>query len=117
MANKGHNVGDLNKLIRESANLMSEIKDERVALNERAGEIRQRLTDAGVQTKAFDFACKVYEMEQEVRDEYLDSLRINFDALDVGAQSDMFKAVADEVDAIDEQVHIDRGAVTTVLTR
>ena len=90
MANEGHNVGDLNKLIRECANEMAEIKGERAALNERAGDIRKQLTDAGVQTKAFDFACKVAGMEQEARDEYLDSLRINFEALGVGAQSEMF---------------------------
>ena len=89
MANEGHNVGDLKKLIRECANEMSEIKSERAELNERAGDIRKRLIEAGVQTKAFDFACKIHDMEEEARAAYLDSLRINFDALGVGAQSEM----------------------------
>ena len=94
MANQGHNVNDLKKVIRECAKEMGEIKGERAELNERAGEIRERLRNAGVQTKAFDFACKVREMEQEARDDYLDSLRINFDALGVGAQSEMFQEAA-----------------------
>lgn len=97
MANTGHNVNDLKKVIRECAKAMGEIKSERAEINERAGDIRERLRNAGVQTKAFDFACKVQEMEQEARDDYLDSLRINFDALGAGAQSEMFqeaKAVA-----------------------
>ncbi len=94
MANQGHNVNDLKKVIRECAKEMGEIKGERAELNERAGEIRERLRNAGVQTKAFDFACKVREMEQEARDDYLDSLRINFDALGVGAQTEMFKEAA-----------------------
>ena len=94
MANQGHNVNDLKKVIRECAKEMAEIKSERSDLNERAGDIRKRLTEAGVQTKAFDFACKVQAMEQEARDDYLDSLRINFDALGVGAQSEMFQEAA-----------------------
>jgi len=94
MANQGHDVNDLKKVIRECAKEMAEIKSERSDLNERAGDIRKRLTEAGVQTKAFDFACKVQAMEQEARDDYLDSLRINFDALGVGAQSEMFQEAA-----------------------
>jgi len=94
MANEGHNVGDLKKIICECAQQMGEIKAERAELNERAGDIRTRLRDAGVQNKAFDFACKVAEMEEEARADYLDSLRINFDALGVGAQSEMFMEAA-----------------------
>ena len=95
MANQGHDVADLKKVIRECASEMVEIMGERKELNERAGDIRKRLTEGGVQTKAFDFALKVQQMEQEARDDYLDSLRLNFDALGVGAQSEMFKEAAD----------------------
>lgn len=89
-----HNVGNLHKLIRECASDMVEIKEARKDLNERAGEIRQRLKEAGVQTKAFDFAVRLREMEQEARDDYLDSLRVNFEALSIGQQGEMF-AVAE----------------------
>ena len=94
MANEGHNVGDLNKAIRECAASMNEIKTERKELNERAGDIRKRLTKLGVETKAFDFAVRLQGMEQEARANYLDSLRINFDALGIGAQSEMFQEAA-----------------------
>ena len=94
MANEGHNVADLKKVICECAHEMVEILGERKEINERAGDIRKRLTDAGVQTKAFDFAVKIQQMEQEARDDYLDSLRINFDALGIGAQSEMFQEAA-----------------------
>ena len=87
---KDHNVGDLKKLIKECAGQMKDIKAERQTLNERAGEIRKRLKDAGVQTAAFDFALRVEEMEEEARDSYLDSLRLNFDALAIGAQGSLF---------------------------
>ena len=94
-ATRGHNVADLNQVIRECATKMAQIKTERADLNKRAGDIRERLRDAGVQIQAFDFACRVQAMEQEARNDYLDSLRVNFDALGVGAQSEMFQEHAD----------------------
>jgi uncharacterized protein (UPF0335 family) len=95
----GHNVADLKKLIRECASQMVEIKTERQELNERAGDIRTRLREAGVQTKAFDFAVKLQEMEQEARDEYIDNLRVSFDALGMGAQAELFPAASAEAAA------------------
>lgn len=85
-----HNVANINKVIRECAGEMTQIKKERGGLNERAGDIRERLTKAGVQTAAFDFALRVQDMEQEARDNYLESLRLNFDAMGIGMQGDMF---------------------------
>lgn len=87
-----HNIADLNKLIRAQAREFQEIKKERAELNERAADMRQALRDAGVNTKAFEYACKLVELEAEARHEYLDQLRINFDALGVGQQADMFEA-------------------------
>ncbi len=89
-SNAKHNVANLNKIIKECAVEMSRIKRERGDLNEQAGDIRARLKDAGVQPAAFDFALRVQGMEQEARDNYLESLRLNFDALGIGLQSDMF---------------------------
>lgn len=92
----GHNVADLHKLIRNCASEMSQIKKERAALNERAGDIRDRLKESGVQTKAFEFALRLYEQEPEARAEYLDNLRLNFEALSIGAQSEMFPELKGE---------------------
>ena len=89
-SNAKHNVANLEKVIKECAAEMSKIKTERFGLNERSGEIRKRLREAGVQTAAFEFALKVQDMEQEARDSYLDSLRVNFEALGIGSQGDMF---------------------------
>lgn len=94
--NAKHNIANLNKVIKECAVEMLQIKRERGGLNERAGDIRTRLKDAGVQTAAFDFALRVQDMEQEARDSYLESLHINFDALGIGMQGDMFTPMADE---------------------
>ena len=93
--NAKHNIANLNKVIKECAGEMIQIKRERGGLNERAGDIRTRLKEAGVQTAAFDFALRVQDMEQEARDSYLESLRVNFEALGIGGQGDMFPAAAE----------------------
>lgn len=87
-----HNIADLNKLIRNCANEMRDIKKQRQELNEIAKDIRKRLRDAGVTVAAFDYALRVADMEAEPRQEYVDQLRVNFEALGIGQQSDMFEA-------------------------
>ena len=84
-----HNIANLEVVIKECAAAMLMIKRERGGLNERAGDIRTRLKEAGVQTAAFDFALRVQDMEQEARSSYLESLRVNFDALGIGSQGTM----------------------------
>ena len=86
----GHNVADLAQLIRESAGTVVAIKGERHKLNERMGKVRKRLREAGVETKAFEFAVRVAEMEEEIRTHYVDQLRVNFEALDIGGQGSLF---------------------------
>ena len=89
-ANKDHNVGDLKKLISDCAGEMNDIDDERKGLNERAGEIRKKLKDSGVQIPAFEFARKLHNMDVDARDEYLDSLRINMEGMGLGGQGTLF---------------------------
>ncbi len=95
-SNAKHNIANLSKVIKECATEMMQIMKERGGLNERAGDIRKRLKDAGVQTAAFDFALRVQNMEEEARQSYLESLQINFEALGIGGQSDLFPAAGAE---------------------
>lgn len=94
----GHNIGDVTKIIRECAAAMNDIDNKRAELNEEAGDIRTRLKDAGVQTKAFDYARRLYKMEQEARGSYMDDLRLSMEALGMGEQGDFFQS-ADEAAA------------------
>lgn len=94
--NPQHNVGDLKKMIRECASSMLDIRSERRELNERAGDIRKRLKDAGIQTAAFDYAVRMTEMEQEARDSYLDTLSLAFETLGISEQLDWVKSLADD---------------------
>lgn len=88
--NKNHNVKDLTKLIRDCSREMVDIKSQRQDLNEQAGEIRKRLREAGVETKAFEFAVRVAEMESEAKSNYCDWLKVCFEALGVGQQGSLF---------------------------
>lgn len=89
-ATAGHNSAGLHKVIRECAASMEQIDGQRKALNEEAAEIRERLRDAGIQTKTFDLARRIKSMEAEGRSDYLDSLRTNFAALLPGGQGELF---------------------------
>ena len=91
--NAGHNVAGLKKIIRECAQQMRAIKAQRAELNEEAATIRERLKNAGVQTKAFEYALKVADMEAEAQASYTDSLRLAAEALSIGEQLDWVKAV------------------------
>lgn len=76
-----HNSGDLKLLIQQCAR---EIE-----------AIRKRVDEAGVNKPAFDYACRLYRMEQEARDSYMDSLKICFDSLGIGGQADLFEPMED----------------------
>lgn len=89
-ANKDHNVGDLKKLIAGCTQQMNGIDAERKELNERANDIREKLRNSGIQVAAFDFSRKLDKMETEARDDYLDSLRINMEAMGIGGQGTLF---------------------------
>lgn len=95
-ANEPAKTSNRNALIQECAQDMLEIKRQRAELNEQAADIRERLRDAGVQTRAFDYALRVQQMEQEARDEYMDSLRESFGALGIGGQLNFLDAAESE---------------------
>lgn len=84
-----HNVKARREIINECASQMLGIISERQELNERAGEIRERLKNAGIDNKAFMFALRVQQMGDD-RDTYLDGLRENFKALGIGQQGSLF---------------------------
>ena len=78
------------KIIQESAAGMKAINAERAELNERAGDIRERLRDAGIDVKSFMVALKLEEMESDDRATYLDNLREHMAALSIGEQGSLF---------------------------
>lgn len=93
-----HNAKARTEIIHECAQQMLQIKKERADLNERAGEVRQRLKDANIQTAAFDYALRVAGMEDAARDAYMDSLKECFAGMSIGEQLDFITAMGDDDD-------------------
>lgn len=92
-AGVGHNMSpdERKARIRDLAERMTDIKEERSALNEKAAEIRQSVRDLGLQTDAFNLAMRLFALEEKTEEvAYLDSLREFFSALDIGGQGEMF---------------------------
>jgi uncharacterized protein (UPF0335 family) len=94
-ASPDHNEKEIPALIRKCAREALEIKDQRKELSSQMADIRQRLRDSGVETKAFEFAVKVREMEREAQENYIDWLRISFESLGIGGQSSLFPEAAE----------------------
>jgi ribosome modulation factor len=94
-ATAGHNSKERAKIIQTCAEQMRGIKATRKELNEDAGEIRQRLKDAGIPTEAFDAALRLADMEDiAARDTFLDGLRESAEALGIGESLDWVNFVA-----------------------
>ena len=83
---------NLSALVAECAEEMVDIQEMRRSLNEKAAKIRERLDEAGVKPKAFDYALRLRDMEAEAKAEYMESLQNCFDALDIGAQLNFLDA-------------------------
>jgi hypothetical protein len=89
-APKTHNVDELKKIRRECAAGMREIIEQRKDLNEQAGDIRERLRDNGIDVKSFMAGLRLVDMEDvAARDNYIDGLRLTFEALGQGEMADM----------------------------
>lgn len=91
-----HNAKARTEIIHECAQQMLQIKKERAELNERAGEVRQRLKDANIQTAAFDYALRVAGMEEAARAAYMDSLKECFAGMQIGEQLDFITAMGED---------------------
>jgi hypothetical protein len=87
----GHNLKARAEITNECAAGMRAIKAERQELNERAGDIRQRLKDAGISVEAFNYAQRIAEKDGEDRDAYMDAVHEQFMARGIGHQADLFK--------------------------
>lgn len=85
-----HNMDARKVIIQECASGMREINTERADLNERAGDIRTRLRDAGIDVKSFMVALKLEDMAKDDRETYLDNLREHMAALGIGEQGSLF---------------------------
>ena len=90
MANQGHNVADINKTIRKAAQRIIKLKAEKAEIQAVINEVKSEVKSQGIKLTDFNIALRVYELEGDDRNETLDNLRICFEALGLGHQSEMF---------------------------
>lgn len=94
-----HNVAGLHKLIRAEDAKFTQIEDKRAALNTEAAESRQRLRDAGLQTKVFEHHRRLLKLEEEAQQAWLDDQALIMEALPIGTQLDLLETVGEDLPA------------------
>ena len=92
---KGHNSDKLKGVIVESASQMVVIDEERKGLNRRASDLREILSDDGIDKEAFKEAYAYYKKKRHERDGFDDSSKICHDAVSDPEQKDMFDILKD----------------------
>ena len=75
-------------VIRECATEFDRIAEARKDLSKMASETRKRLGDIGVQSKSFEYALRLRNMEQEARNSYMEDLHTTYKALGIEGQLD-----------------------------
>ena len=91
------NMDAVHRVIDECAAGFRRITAERKELNEQAGDLRERLRDAGIDPKPFMAALRVADFEdQAARNEYMTAYQITYERLATGGQMDWVAAVANQ---------------------
>lgn len=91
----GHNSDTLKKTIVECATLMAGIDSERKELNRRASDVREVLSDYGIDKEAFREAYGYYKKKMHERDGFDDSSKLCHEALSDPEQKDLFDVLKD----------------------
>lgn len=92
---KGHNSDKLKEVIVESAIQMVDIDGERKGLTRRASDIRETLSDYGIDKEAWKEAYAYYKKKRHERDGFDESSRICHEALGDPEQKDLFDILKD----------------------
>ena len=78
-------------VMRECASDMEDIIEQRHAINQKAGKIRERLRECGHDVPSFMAALRLKGMEDDAaRDTYIEGLREAFLTLNIGTQGQLF---------------------------
>lgn len=92
---KGHNSDKLKEVIVECAGQMVDIDGDRKGLNRRASDIRETLSDYGIDKEAFKEAYAYYKKKHHERDGFDESSKLCHDALGDPEQKDLFDVLKD----------------------
>ena len=91
-ATEGHNVAEISKTIKRAAAVIIQLKGQRAEINSAITDQKNLVKALGVKASEFAIALRFMEMESDDTAQALDDLRVCFEALEIGAQSDFFPA-------------------------
>jgi len=94
MSNIGHNSADRQAILQKAYRDLETMEAEIKKLNEEKNSYRQKHVKGTLQMKLgdFDAARRIFSMEGDRRDEYIDALRENFIAIGIHEQFDWIAA-------------------------
>ena len=98
---KTHNMGARRDVIRSVCREVVTLEKKRDEINAEIGAVKQKKIkgDLGMKIGDFNAALRVYRLEDDDRDQFLDTMRETFSALGVGKQLDFLK----EMEAHDDR--------------
>ena len=85
-----HNVKEILAVVKDSAVKVIKLNSERKEIQALITEAKAVVKAKGIKMADFNAALRLYELEADDRNESLDSLKICFEALELGGQSDLF---------------------------
>lgn len=91
----GHNSEARAEMIRNACRDLANMEAERQAIGKRISELKQKTVKGSLGMKISDFnmAYRLYGLEDDDRDQFIDTLRETFTALGIGAQLDWVDGV------------------------
>ena len=89
-----HNIKEINKIIQDAVKRETTLRAKRDEINADIRHVRAAVKAEGIKMDAYRLAYKLHNMEDNDRDEHLDSMKIAFQAMNIGFQADMFGKTA-----------------------
>lgn len=86
----GHNVAKTKEIIKSAAMRVINLKAERKSISADINEVKSEVKALGFKLTDFNAALRIYELEENERNETIDGLRVMFEALGIGGQGEMF---------------------------
>lgn len=108
---KQHNAKARKATIVEVCGALKSLEAERESISEQIRELKNTRIkgDLGIKIADFNAAYRLYQLEDDARDTFLDTIRETFEALGIGQQLDWLKA-ADDAGVSDQAVKEARAA-------
>jgi hypothetical protein len=86
----GDNIGSLNDTISSAARTILSLEAEKAAVNARITKQKARVKSLGIKLTDFNAALRLFRLEDKDRVESVRNLKVCFDAMKIGHQTELF---------------------------